>query len=181
MVPSVNNKAAFLPSTEPLLIKATISTSNANVSPIIRQDLMNVVMVDHLLDDETNVPSRRVVAETDKNAGSSISKYVAKPITLDTKATSIRISFAANITTGNMIDVYYKVSDTDTVADSSWVLLAYPITPVLSTTATEFKDYTLEVRGLAEFKTYSIKLVFRGANSCLPPRAKQLRAIALAI
>jgi hypothetical protein len=80
-----------------------------------------------------------------------------------------------------MIDVYYKVSDTDTVADSSWVLLAYPITPVLSTTATEFKDYTLEVRGLAEFKTYSIKLVFRGANSCLPPRAKQLRAIALAI
>jgi hypothetical protein len=82
-----------------------------------------------------------------------------------------------------MIDVYYRTSATDSVSASPWVLMAYPTsTPfVYSTSSVELKDYTLEVRGLAEFKTYAIKLVMRGSNSCLPPRAKQLRAIALAI
>lgn len=180
MIPSVQNKAEFLPSTDPLEIRAVLSTTNPNVSPIFRQDLLTVTMVDQILDDETVTPSRRFVAETDASKGTSLAKYISKPVTLETKATSIQVRFAANIVTGNQVDVYYKISETETLDNASWVNIPHT-DQVFSTTSDEFVDYTMEAKGLPEFKTFAIKLVMRGANSCMCPRVSSLRVIALAL
>lgn len=180
MIPSPQNKTQFLPSTDALQINSVLSTTNVNVSPILRQDLMTVTMVDQILDDEVNNPSRRFTNETDKSEGTALAKYISKPVMLRTKATSLKIIFAANIVTGNQVDVYYKISETDQLNDTNWVNIAHT-DQAFSTTASEMIDYSMEVQGLPEFKTFAIKLVMRGSNSCLCPRISSLRAIALAL
>lgn len=180
MIPSIQNKAQFLPSTDALEIRSVLSTTNSNVSPILRQDLMIVTMVDQILDDEVTVPSRRFVAETDASNGTALAKYISTPVMLETKATSLKIMFAANIVTGNQVDVYYKISETDHLNGTEWVNIPYT-NQMFSTTSGEMIDYDMEVQGLPEFKTFAIKLVMRGSNSCLCPRVSSLRALALAL
>ena len=42
----------------------------------------------------------------------------------------------------------------------------------------DFKEYTYTVNGLKEFSSFAIKLVMKSRNPALPPRIRDLRAIA---
>lgn len=180
MVANESNKALYMPGVDSIKFRAIISTGNVNISPLVDHNTMHVIAVDHILDDEVTVASRGFVNETDKTAGSAKAKYVSKPNVLSSKASSLQIMFAANIVTGNQVDVYYKTSSTDSIENESWVPMLY-VNQTFCSSTNEFKDYALEVKGIPDFTTYAVKLVMRGNNSCACPRISSLRTIALAL
>ena len=124
--------------------------------------------------------------ETAPVGGISPSKYIIKPVKLETPATSLRVMFAGNVVNGNNIDVYYKAlspSSAATLDTTNWTLmsLANNATMKYAANKDEFLDYTFEVKTLPEFQTFQVKVVMRGTNSATPPRIKEFRTLALAV
>ena len=170
-----------------------VATNNQFMVPLVDKDV-SIIAVDNILGDITaagNLDLAGKIAtylggtgtpsEASIQGGAEASKYISQHITLQTSATSLRISFAANMVAGNYVDVYYKTSATDSVEDVTWVKKDFPTNAKYASTRAQFIDYTLEQKGMTEFKTFAVKLVLRGTNSSIPPRVKQLQVLALAI
>lgn len=124
--------------------------------------------------------------ETSPVGGITPSKYVIKPVKLETPATALRVMFSGNVVSGNYVDVYYKAltpSSATTLDNTGWTQMSLANNAVFknANNKDEFVDYTYEVKGIPEFQTFQVKVVLRGTNSAIPPRLRDFRTIALAV
>jgi len=99
---------------------------------------------------------------------------------------------AASVRSTSEIECYYRLSggeETRRIEDLPYTPFNTDGSPDVSVDPSngdvvldlDFKDYKFSASALPEFTSFQIKIVFKGTNSALPARLKDLRAIALAV
>lgn len=165
-------------------IKIDMQTNDPFVSPLFRLDNSGIVAVNYFVNDPSWSEDFGGAETSATKNGSSLYRYVTKPIGLETPATALKVLFAGNIVNNNNVDVYYRTvgSAEDTpLSEKTWVQIQPKGGMKYASVRDEFLDYEYEVTGLAEYVTYQIKLVPRGKRSSVYPKFKDLRILALAI
>lgn len=165
-------------------LKIDMQTDDPFVSPMFRLDNSGIVAVNYFVNDPTWSEDFGGPETSATKNGSSLYRYVTKPIGLETPATALKVLFAGNIVNQNNVDVYYRTvsSAEDTpLSEKTWVQLQPKGGMKYASVRDEFLDYEYEASGLTEFVTYQIKLVPRGKRSSVYPKFKDLRILALAV
>ena len=173
-------------------MKITMTTSNDFVSPVIDMQRASVILVGNRIDNQSQSVaagfnlSYPYVAETDKTAGTHLSKHITKPISLLSDAVGLKVLLSANRPSVADFDLYYKAITEDQLLDN----IAWTLAPKQSTIASDenrdiFREYTYLIGGdngtLLPFTTFQLKIVMRSSNSSKVPIIRDLRAIALGV
>ena len=173
-------------------MKITMSSSNNYVSPIVDLQRSSLILVGNRIDNQAssvaagfNV-SYPYVEETDKTAGTHLSKHVTKPVTLLSDAVGLKVLLSANRPSVADFDLYYKAITEDQLLDNiSWTLASKTANVASDENKDVFREYTYLIGGdngsLLPFTTFQLKIVMRTTNSSLVPIIKDLRAIALGV
>lgn len=141
------------------------------------------------------------LAETFPSGGSAASKYITRPIVLQSPADYLKVYATAVRLPGTDIKVYYKVKaaeDTDLLSDKSWVEMyrEYPGDNSYSLSNSNFKEYIYGPEKTAypenisynakngwvtykSFTEFAIKIVFLTTDPTVIPKIADFRAIAL--
>lgn len=141
------------------------------------------------------------LAETFPSGGSAASKYITRPIVLQSPADYLKVYVTAVRLPGTDIKVYYKVKaaeDTDLLSDKSWVEMyrEYPGDNSYSLSNSNFKEYVYGPEKTAypvnisygaknglvaynSFTQFAIKIVFLSSDPTIIPKIADFRAIAL--
>jgi hypothetical protein len=141
------------------------------------------------------------LAETFPSGGSAASKYITRPIVLQSSADYLKVYLTAVRSSGTDIKVYYKVKaaeDTDILSNKSWVEMQkeYPGDNSFSVNAFDFKEYIFRPdkdaypenisyttqNGWVTYNTFNefaIKIVFLTTDTTVVPKIADFRAIAL--
>ena len=140
-------------------------------------------------------PTTDFVASTEPEGDQNAFIYITKRIPLENPATALKVFFAGHRHSSSEIKVLFKILRSDSADDFDE--LGYEFFNTTGTTdavtASSLKDtdfqqylYTAGVTDdgigtpLQPFISFSIKILMQGTNTALPPRLKDLRAIALA-
>lgn len=198
------NKLSNLPGNKSMELTFTLSTANANISPVIDLDRVGMVLISNRVNspitDYVNDP-RTATLNDDPTAFI----YANKPVELENAATSIRVLLAGYVNTYNDIRAFYSISNSPeneplyypfpgyTNLDVNGRIIEFadsnglpnkkvPKTDVLASESINlpYRDYEFSIDNLPEFRYFSIKLVGTSTNQAYPPRIKDLRVIALA-
>ena len=130
--------------------------------------------------------------DTATEGGSSAGSYITKPINLANPSTALDVRLAASVRSTSEIECYFRLSggeETRRIEDITYTPFNTDgssdttVDPSIGDTVLDddFKDYKFSASALPEFTSFQIKIVFKGTNSALPARLKDLRAIALAV
>ena len=141
------------------------------------------------------------LAETFPSGGSAASKYITRPIVLQSPADYLKVYATAVRLPGTDIKVYYKVKaaeDTDLLSNKSWVEMyrEYPGDNSFSLSNSNFKEYIYGPEKTAypenisygaqngwvtynSFSEFAIKIVFLTSDPTVIPKIADFRAIAL--
>ena len=193
------NETNELSGSASLQIPLTLSSSRANLSPVIDTERASWIAVANRLDNIDSssdvFPTTDFVPTTDPEGDNNAAIYMTKKVTLETPATALRVFFAGYRHSSAEIKVLFKTLRTDDASDFDDLGWTYfnttgtTDTPTNSSlTVDDFQqyEYTAGVKddgtetALDEFISFSIKIVMQGTNSSEPPRIKDLRCIALA-
>ena len=174
-------------------IATTLSTSSEFVAPMFNLQASRLITKSNLLDDPTDIdglhPVTDWVSEATPDDGIVAARYIIRPISLANPAQSIRVMLSGVVAKGNAIDVYYRTvpsGEAKDIHDYPWLQLEQKTNQTtFASSPNQFYDFTYEVRNsdatpLPEFKTFSVKILLRGTDSCIPPVVKDLRILALA-
>lgn len=173
-------------------MKITMSSDNNYVSPIIDLQRSSLILVGNRIDNQSNSVAAGFnvpypyVDETDKTAGTHLSKHVTKPITLLSDAVGLKVLLSANRPSVADFDLYFKAIAEDQLLDNiSWTLASKVASVPSDENKDVFREYTYLIGGdngsLLPFTTFQLKIVMRTSNSSLVPIIKDLRAIALGV
>jgi hypothetical protein len=171
------------------VVKATLSTNDPNVSPVIDTDRMSLIAIENII----SAKSQQTIPETNPAGGNAAAKYVTKPVTLANgfDADNISVFFDANMQSGSSIEVYAKVmasDDNDLFDNKPWVQIQNVSTS--TTYSSSYNDYMEQeytwnnvsyTSGGVEhnnFQTYAIKVVMYSNDATIVPQIKNFRAIA---
>ena len=198
MIASGINESNEMSTNKSFEVLATLSTPLENISPVIDTQRMGVIAVANRLNNiqvstdyyTTSTQSRSDVfkdgyapstaAEGDINAA----VYMTRKVSLANASTSLKVLFDAIRFSSAYIDVYYKVlksDDTSPFESIDWTLMTADKIVSESQSYIDFKENAYEIKGLADFIAFSVKIVMRGTKSTEPPFIKDLRVIALAL
>ena len=130
--------------------------------------------------------------DTAIEGGSSAGAYITKPVNLANPSTALEVRIAASVRSTSSIKAYYRLSggeETRRIQDIEFTPFntdGSPDVTVLPSNGDvvldlDFKDHKFSASDLIAFTSFQIKIVFKGTNSALPARLKDLRAIALAV
>ncbi len=171
--------------------KATLSSGNDQISPIIDTGRLGVIAVE-------NVVNNVITNETEQpSGGSATAKYISRRVTLTDgfDASDLSVFLTMNKPAGTNVYVYYKVLssfDPELFDDRPWTIMTQ--TTNLNNVAltdvefTEFQfdpsggnvNYTASGATYTTFKTFAIKIVMTSTNTTKVPRISDYRAIAMA-
>lgn len=177
-------------------IQASLTTDNSWVSPVVSAERCSITAINNLIDNQDsaatvgyNVPLS-FIAETDPIGGTSLAKYVTKPVTIEEAAVGLKVILSANKPSSSNWQVYYKaITAEDSLNTTNWVL-AEPDSPLKSDeNPSIFREYRYTIGGfgspsggdLSPFTTFQIKIVMNSTNSSKVPVFRDLRAIALVV
>ena len=182
--------AANAGGTPTLRLKANLSTTSDQVSPVIDSESLSVVVTENLINnDQTN--------ETNPTGGNALARYITKPITLasDFDASNIVVTIDVNRPPATNIYVYYRTlaSGINTpITDESWTLMELESTVDSSINNFDFKEYqfyppsAFDIYGVPQdnpitprFNTFQVKIVLASTQTQFSPKLKDLRIIAL--
>jgi hypothetical protein len=200
MIASNVNESANMATNKSFEVLATLSTPKENVSPVVDTQRMGVIAVQNRLNN-IQVNTDYYTTATLNNSGTTVFKdayapstsadgdnnaavYMTRKVSLANASTSVKVLFDAIRLSSAFIDVYYKVlksDDTSPFETIDWTLMTIDKTVSESQSYIDFKEYAYEVKGLADFIAFSVKIVMRGTKSTEPPFIKDLRVIALAL
>ena len=164
-------------STHSIVLSASLYSNRNNLSPVIDASRCSVIGISNVIDNNTDV------AETDKQNGSALAKYVTKTVQLDSESNVLKVFLDMNRPQSTAIDVYYKVgSDAGLFDDGAWT--AMTATVPYSDDPNVFKEveYTHDFSDdspATQFTMYAIKIVFTSSTTARVPSVRNLRAIAL--
>ncbi len=151
-----------------LTITATLSTTNANLSPVIDLNRSSVLGVQNKI-------SSTGGAETGAIGGSEICKYITKKVELNEPADMAKVYINTSKPAGSNIDLYYRqLAEAGDMANTAWVIQAPDVT-VPDREVFDETSYTIDPSG--EFSSIQFKIVLRSTNSSKVPLIKDFRAI----
>ena len=156
----------------------TLSTANANVSPVIDLGRCSVTLVNNIIDNATTSNDNEAYPEI----GTAKAKYVTKQVRLNQASTNLRILFDCNVPNDADIRVYYRVGNSSDASffDSQYVLVSSFTKNIVKTeNARKFSEVEAQLE-LPAFDAIQVKLVMKSVNSSKVPRIKDLRVISYA-
>ena len=169
-----------------------MGTSDSNVAPMIDLQRTSFTAIGFQVDDQNKVvvssPTKSVpinfVDETRSTGGSSASKHITAPITLDAEAVGLKVILAANRPEKTAFDLYFRTSKSDEVlSDQPFVLQAEETSNPIDNDPDIFRDYEYLIGGvggdLVPFVNFQIKIVIRSTNVAVAPTFQSLRVIAM--
>ena len=171
-----------------LLIKCTLTSDNANLSPVIDTQRMSIFAISNRFNEHTSVNHPDFVADTTNEGSTSEAMYVTRPVVLDNTSTALDIRLSANVRSTSSIELYFRTTtsaEVRNVRDISWT--PFNTSGEEDTTVTPasndftFSEYKYTASGLTGFDAFQIKIVMKGSNQAYPPRIKDMRGIALAL
>ena len=125
---------------------------------------------------------------------SNVATYVTKEISIDNPGNSINVVLSAALQEIDDVTVMYKTKRSSQqifFKDINWSYFNktgvsdVEVTPSSGTnfsptteSQSDFKEYNYTITGLKEFSSFAIKIVMKSRNPALPPRIRDLRAIA---
>ena len=172
-------------------LRATMSSTDTFLSPMLDLDRMSVFTISNRIDNQqvfggSNTgqnPVLNYLAETAPTGGSALSKYITRKVTLAQSSIGLRVIFAGNRPNGSFIDVYYKTQEagSDIAFETlNWTQANIDTVVPNVDDPTLFNDYEYTVDlSAAPFQTVAIKVVFRAQASTAVPRIKDFIVIAL--
>lgn len=184
LVCSFNETAARFSGVVSSRVKIEMQTDDPFVSPMFRLDNSGIVAVNYFVNDPSWSEDFGGPETSATKNGSSIYRYVTKPIGVETPGTALKVLFAGNIVNGNNVDVYYRIvgsAEDIPLSAKAWTQMTVKGGMRYASVRDEFLDYEYEVTGLPEYATYQIKIVPRGKRSSVYPKFKDLRILALAV
>ena len=171
------------------IVKASLSTLDKNVSPVIDLDRMSMIMVNNIINDRVDV----TIPETTASGGNSSAKYVTRAVTLASgfDAKGVKVMFDANMQSGTSFDVFVKVLAADDVGDfeaKPWIQVPNTDSVVRNSSSyTDFieQNYFLDnisytSNGIIHnsFQTFAVKVVMYSGTPAIIPQLRNFRAIA---
>jgi hypothetical protein len=161
-----------------------LSTSKANVSPVIDLSRCSLTLVHNIIDSTSNYVENPSEHDNEKfpEIGSALAKYVTKQVRLNQSATNLRVLFDANVPNDADVDVYYRVGNSADASffDSEFVLVTSFTKSIIKTeNSAKFSEAEIQLE-LPAFDAVQVKLVLKSVNSSKVPRIKDLRVIAYA-
>jgi hypothetical protein len=181
------------------LIKATLQSASAYVSPVVDVSATHCVFVQNLINSNTT-------GETASSGGSLINKYISKVVTLadgqDAEDLLVKLTAYLPPSTNSDIKVWMKIKNVEDGQEFNqrpWVEMTRNETVYSSlVNKGDFKEFTYSIPTsmltgpnqevqyttssgslLTGFKQFSIKIGILGDDSAIVPRVGDLRAIAL--
>lgn len=187
---SYSNEQADLDGDKSFKIKLGMTTQTSTVSPVV--DLRKcsmVVVANDINNDATN---------EDIGIGDARSKYVSRQVVLDDgqEAEDLRVYLSQYMPNGTSVKVYGKFlhqSDPESFEDKDWIELtstaptgssssfveySYDI-PASSLNGDDVFEYTSGGVTYTGYKTFAVKVVLLSTQTCVVPKCRELRAIAL--
>ncbi len=174
-----------------LQLQIGMGTSDSNVAPMIDLQRTSFTAIGFQIDDQNKVVGSETksvpinfVDETRSTGGSSASKHITAPITLDAEAVGLKVMLAANRPEKTAFDLYFRTSKSDEVlSDQPFVLQAEETNNPIDNNADVFRDYEYLIGGiggdLVPFVNFQIKIVMRSSNVAVAPTLQSLRVIAM--
>ena len=171
--------------------KATLSSTNDQISPIIDTARLGVIAVENIVNilttNETEQPS----------GGSALARYISRRVSLTDgfDASDLSIFLTMNKPAGTNVYVYYKIlSQFDPVLfdDRPWQVMTQTTNANnVALTDDEFTEFQFDPSGgnvnyttsgatYTTFKTFAVKIVMTSTNTTIVPRISDYRAIAMA-
>jgi len=188
MIASDINETNEMSGSKSILIKCTLSSDNANLSPVIDTQRMSAVCISNRLNSHTSSNHPDFKDDTTNEGTTSDAVYVTRPIVLDNTSTAIDIRLSANVRSTSEVELYYRTTtsaEVRNVRDISWT--PFNTAGEEDTTVTPasnyftFSEYKYTASALTGFDAFQIKIVMKGTNSAYPPRIKDMRGVALAL
>ena len=197
MVCSSINETNELSGAKSLFVPLKLTSTNANVSPVVDLDRASLICVGNRLNSVSSSSDvfNNFSAQTEPDGDNNAAIYITKKVALENPATALRVFFAGNVLGTSELEVMFKILRSDSADDFDDLGYEFFNTDgsTDSTTATslnrgDFQEYTYTAGvtddglgdSLPEFIQFAIKIVMKGTNAAEPPRIKDLRAIALA-
>ena len=174
-------------------ITANLSTTSDFLTPVILMNNAQLLTSNNIIDNQDsasnvfplNTPFN-FVAETDPANGSSLSKHLTAPITIEQPAVGLKVIIGANRPNGANFDLYYRTMETGTdinIDEIAFVKADQETIVQTDENLEVFRDYEYTIGGLGgelpSFTTFQLKIVMRSSNSSKVPTIRDLRAIAL--
>ena len=200
MIASTINETNENGGNKSLIMDLTLTSNNADISPVIDTERMSFIAVANRLDNIDSssdvYPTANFTPSTDPDGDNNAAIYMTKKVTLENSATALKVFFAGHRHSTSEIKVYHKILRTDDASDFDdlgWV--AFNTTGVPDNTTSpslikgEFKQYVYTAgitddgvgTPLDEFISFAVKIVMQGTDTSQSPRIKELRCIALAL
>ena len=199
MVCSQINETNELSGTKSFFVDLKLSTTNANLSPVIDLDRASVNLIANRInniDSSSDVyPTTDFNASTEPDGDNNVAIYLTRNIALENPATSIRVFFAAAKKFTSDIKVLHKTLGSDESIDIDEKGFTFfndtgttDSTVRNSLSDRDFQEYSFTAgvkddgigEPLSEFSQFQIKIVMQGTDAANPPFIKDLRVIALA-
>ena len=188
VIASQINETNEMSGAKSLLIKCTLTSDNANLSPVIDTQRMSIFGISNRFNEHTSSNHPDYVADTTNEGTTSDAVYVTRPVVLDNTSTALDIRLSANVRSTSSIELYFRTTtsaEVRNVRDISWT--PFNTAGEEDTTVTpasndnQFSEYKYTASGLTGFDAFQIKIVMKGSNQAYPPRIKDMRGIALAL
>jgi len=188
VIASQINETNEMSGAKSLLIKCTLTSDNANLSPVIDTQRMSIFAISNRFNEHTSSNHPDFVADTTNEGSTSDAMYVTRPVVLDNTSTALDIRLSANVRSTSSIEVYFRTTtsaEVRNVRDISWTPFNTAGEEDTSVTPASndftFSEYKYTASGLTGFDAFQIKIVMKGSNQAYPPRIKDMRGIALAL
>jgi hypothetical protein len=192
MIASSYNETQYNSGNKSFTMRLNMATANEYVSPVIDLQGCDLLTQDTVIDwqDSSATSGRNVplnyISETSSKEGSSASKHLTYPITLNEPAVGLKILLSANRPSEADFYMYYRTATDDTLlTDQSWNLVEKENQIRADENPTVFREYEYLVGGpggsMPEFTQFELKIVMVSTNSAKYPTFRDLRAIALAV
>ena len=123
VIASQINETNEMSGAKSLLIKCTLTSDNANLSPVIDTQRMSIFAISNRFNEHTSVNHPDFVADTTNEGSTSDAMYVTRPVVLDNTSTALDIRLSANVRSTSSIEVYFRTTtsaEVRNVRDISW-------------------------------------------------------------
>ena len=199
MIASSINETNELSSLRSYQTELTLSSVTSSLSPVIDLERSTIIAVSNRLnnvDSSSDVyPTTDFVPSELPDGDQNAAIYITKQVTLESRATSLKVLFAAHRPATNDIKVMFKILGVDESIDFQSLGFRFfntdgsaDVAVPPSANINDFNDYTYSAgvtddgigTPLQEFISFQIKIILQGTNTSEPPRLKDLRILALA-
>lgn len=184
LVLSDSNKKVFTPGQEGTITSTiTISTTNDRLSPIIDIEGSSITTISNRINKEVDSQGDLDLSSELTPIGGKHSAYITKKVLLETSSTSVKVLFDGIRTSNNDIKVFVKIkgdSSPGSFVDMNYIEIPSVSYPT-SETRSQYRAFDYEIKGLREFKEFSVKVVMIGNDQSDCPKIRNFRALALAL